>query len=32
MTYPREFEAKEIMLKAHTDTVSLLTIQITIQK
>ena len=32
MKYPREFEAKEIMLKAHTNTGSHLTIQRTIQK
>ena len=32
MRYPREFEAREIMLKTHTDTGSHLTIQITIQK
>ena len=32
MRYPREFEAREIMLKAHTDTESHLTIQWTIQK
>ena len=32
MRYPREFEAREIMLKAHTDTGSHLTIHRTIQK
>ena len=32
MRYPREFKAREIMLKAHTDTGSHLTIQRTIQK
>ena len=32
MRYPREFEAREIMLKAHTDTGSHLTIQRTFQK
>ena len=32
MKYPREFEAKEIMLKARTKTGSHLTLQITIHK
>ena len=32
MWFPREFETREIMLKAHTDTGSHLTIQRTIQK
>ena len=32
MRYPREFEAREIILKAHTDTGSHLSIQRTIQK
>ena len=32
MKYPREYEAREIMLKAHTDTRSHFTIQKTIQK
>ena len=32
LIYPREFEAREIMLKVHTDTGSHLLIQRTIQK
>ena len=32
MRYPREFEAKEVMLKAHTDRGSRITIQRNIKK